>query len=352
HIAYTTGATVYATGSWRTGRWQPWTDGVEETAIVSLASPPRGAHLISGFGDIAGFVHDDFAVSPPAMHLTPHLVTTINLDYAGQAPAIMVRSGRVHEGWKTEATLALSKDGGRSWKPILLPPYAEVGETEVKRHDLTRTPSVTVSADGAVLAVATPTPLFSHDGGATWTSGLGAPRETRAVADKVDPRRFYMLDFASAKLFVSNDGGRKFRAAATLPGDLWKARTYNVETPWPLAASPFAAGDLWLNIGGTLHRSRDGGRSFAPQSKGMEVKYFAFGKPAAGTTEPTLFAFGTHGGVTGIWRSTDAGKNWQRVNDAANQWGNRIRVIEGDPRVFGRVYVGTDGRGLLYGDPR
>jgi photosystem II stability/assembly factor-like uncharacterized protein len=352
HIAYTTGATVYATGSWRTGRWQPWTDGVEETAIVSLASPPGGAHLISGFGDIAGFVHDDFAVSPPAMHLTPHLVTTINLDYAGQAPAIMVRSGRVHEGWKTEATLALSKDGGRSWKPILLPPYAEVGETEVKRHDLTRTPSVTVSADGAVLAVATPTPLFSHDGGATWTSGLGAPRETRAVADKVDPRRFYMLDFASAKLFVSNDGGRKFRAAATLPGDLWKARTYNVETPWPLAASPFAAGDLWLNIGGTLHRSRDGGRSFAPQSKGLEVKYFAFGKPAAGTTEPTLFAFGTHGGVTGIWRSTDAGKNWQRVNDAANQWGNRIRVIEGDPRVFGRVYVGTDGRGLLYGDPR
>lgn len=351
-IAYTTGATVYATEGWRTGLWKPWTDGVEETAIVSLASPTGGANLISGFGDIAGFVHDDFAVSPPNMHLTPHLVTTINLDYAGRAPEVVVRSGRVHEGWKTDATLALSKDGGRSWRPVILPAYAEVGETEVKRHDLLKTPAITVSAHGTVLAVATPTPLFSHDGGATWTSGLGAPRETRAVADKVDPKRFYMLDFASAKLFVSNDGGRKVSAAAMLPGDLWKARTYNVETPWPLLASPFAAGDLWLNIGGTLHRSRDGGRNFAVQSKGLEIKRFALGKPAAGSAEPTLFAFGTQGGVTGIWRSTDGGKNWQRVNDDANQWGNRIRVIEGDPRIFGRVYVGTDGRGLLYGEPR
>lgn len=351
-IAYTTGATVYATDDWRGGRWTPWTDGVEETAIVSLASPTGGAQLISGFGDIAGFVHDDFAVSPPGMHLDPHLVTTINLDYAGRAPEIVVRSGRVHEGWKTEATLALSKDGGRAWRPVTLPAYAEVGETEVKRHDLLKTPAITVSADGAVLAVATPTPLFSHDGGATWTSGYNAPRETRAVADKVDPKRFYMLDFASAKLFVSNDGGHRFRAAATLPGDLWKARTYNVETPWPLVASPFAAGDLWLNIGGTLHRSRDGGRSFAVQSKGLEIKRFALGKPAEGSVEPTVFAFGTRAGLAGIWRSTDAGKSWLRVNDDANQWGNRIRVIEADPRIFGRVYVGTDGRGLLYGEPR
>lgn len=351
-IAYTTGATVYTTDSWRGGRWTSWTDGVEETAIVSLASPTGGAQLISGFGDIAGFVHDDLAVSPPQMHLNPHLVTTINLDYAGRAPEVVVRSGRVHEGSQTEAMLALSKDGGRSWRPVTLPAYAEVGETEAKRHDLLKTPAITVSADGAVLAVATPTPLFSHDGGATWTSGYNAPRETRAVADKVDPKRFYMLDFASAKLFVSQDGGRKFRAAATLPGDLWKARTYNVETPWPLIASPFAAGDLWLNIGGTLHRSRDGGRNFAVQSNGLKIKRFALGKPAEGSAEPTIFVFGTQAGVTGIFRSTDAGKSWLRVNDDANQWGNRIRVIEGDPRIFGRVYVGTDGRGLLYGEPR
>jgi xyloglucan-specific exo-beta-1,4-glucanase len=26
-------------------------------------------------------------------------------------------------------------------------------------------------------------------------------------------------------------------------------------------------------------------------------------------------------------------------------------MLSGDPRIFGRVYVATDGRGILYGDP-
>ncbi len=351
-IAYTTGATIYATSDWQSRHWQPWTEGVEETAIVAMVSPTEGAHLISGFGDIAGFVHDDLSASPPYMHLTPHLVTTTNLDYGGRAPQHVVRSGRRHQGQVLTATLALSKDGGRHWEPILLPAYTEVGESDPKRHDLTDNPAITISADGKVMAVATPTPLFSSDGGVQWTSGLGAPRNTRPVADKVDPRRFYMIDFEERALFASIDAGQTFRRLGPLPDDLWKARTYNVETPWPLVASPFAAGDLWINIGGVLHRSSNGGKSFKPQSRGdLDIKYFALGKAAPGSEYPAIFAFGAKGGVTGIWRSDDGGRQWLRVNDGQHQWGNRVRLVEGDPRIFGRVYVGTDGRGILYGDP-
>lgn len=351
HVAYTTGATVYATSDWQSRRWQPWTDGVEETAIVAMVSPTQGAHLISGFGDIGGFVHDDLSTSPPYMHLTPHLVTTTNLDYAGRAPQYVVRSGRRHEGQVLTAALALSTDGGHHWEPVVLPAYTEVGESEPKRHDLALRPAITISADGKTLAVATATPLFSQDGGVQWMSGLYSPRNTRPVADKVDPQRFYMVDFERRELHASNDRGITFRRVGALPDDLWKARTYNVETPWPLVASPFAAGDLWINIGGVLHRSNNGGKTFKPQSRDLEIKYFALGKAAAEAKDPAIFAFGTKGSQTGIWRSDDGGKIWVRVNDDQHQWGNRVRLVEGDPRIFGRVYVGTDGRGIIYGDP-
>jgi xyloglucan-specific exo-beta-1,4-glucanase len=55
--------------------------------------------------------------------------------------------------------------------------------------------------------------------------------------------------------------------------------------------------------------------------------------------------------MRGIWRSTDRGASWRRIDDAAHLWGGRYRVVAGDPRRAGRVYVGTDGRGLFYGDP-
>jgi hypothetical protein len=65
------------------------------------------------------------------------------------------------------------------------------------------------------------------------------------------------------------------------------------------------------------------------------------------------FLIGTVKDVTGVFRSTDRGATWLRINDDAHQWGSigSLGIITGDPDAFGRVYVGTNGRGLLYGDP-
>lgn len=54
--------------------------------------------------------------------------------------------------------------------------------------------------------------------------------------------------------------------------------------------------------------------------------------------------------VYGFYRSADAGATWIRINDDSHQFGG-INVLEADRNVFGRLYVGTGGRGILYGIP-
>src|SRR5262249_57025408 len=79
---------------------------------------------------------------------------------------------------------------------------------------------------------------------------------------------------------------------------------------------------------------------------------FDFGKAAhkAKGVTAALYLVGTVGGQRGFFRSTDAGAPWLRINDDQHQWG-LVLHISGDPKKFGRVYVGTHGRGTFYGDP-
>ena len=57
-------------------------------------------------------------------------------------------------------------------------------------------------------------------------------------------------------------------------------------------------------------------------------------------------------GSPGVFRSDDAGATWVRINDDAHQYGNMGEALTGDPRVYGRVYLGTNGRGILVADRR
>lgn len=350
-VAYTTGATVYATvdaASSGTIHWTPWVRGIEQTAIISLTSPTGGAQLLSGFGDIAGFVHDDLTVSPAHPHMNPYLTNTNNLDYAGLVPSVVVRSGNGHGPPPWDATLAWSNDGGQHWRPLV----ARSGSAG--RGDQDGAAAITVSADGQIFIAGTPTPLRSSDQGRTWQPVNGLPPGTRAVADKVDPSRFYAVDFARSAVMASDDGGVDFVPVAGkgLPADLLPARPHSRETPYPLLAAPGRSGDLWFNVAGKIYHSADGGRTFSRSEGAIEVRLLALGAPAPGGSVPTLFAVGLLNGVNGLYRSIDGAEHWARINDDQHQWGLRFRVIEGDPKRFGRVYVGTDGRGILYGDPQ
>lgn len=349
-LTYATGATVYATHDLTDAdkghaiTWRPWVEGIEQTAVITLDSPPAnspsGPPLLSGFGDIGGFAHERLDASPAQMFETPIFNNTDTLDVSGMAQTV-VRSGVPPK--PGAPTLAASLDLGRSWRPLVTP--GPTGDA-----------AAAVSADGKTIVVMTPTPILSHDLGRTWTPVRGAPEHSRLVADRQDASRFYALDFESGSVSASHDGGASFTRLPTrgLPA-LAADRPANREAPWPLYATPGRSGDLWLTSRAGLFHSIDGGLSFARIDAGVSVWALGFGRPVPspgkGAAYPTLFALGARDGTQAIWRSTDRGRSWLRVNDADHEYGRRFRSISGDPRVFGRVYVGTDGRGIVYGEP-
>jgi hypothetical protein len=362
---YTTGATVYAdhrlSDADRGGglTWAPWVDGIEQTAVLNLTSPPARARLLSGFGDIGGFAHDDLGRSPATMFTAPVFNDTNNIDFAGLNPRVVVRSGVPHDDKDPSApTLAYSDDGARTWRALSPPrptapaPVPEPGRP--RKADPYRDAAVVVSADGSTVMVTTPTPVITRGKvGASWFKVTGLPLYARPVPDRADPSRFYALDFETGRLFVSHDGGATFSPPPTrgLPPDILADRPTWREAAWPLKSTPGRPGDLWFVSRQGLYRSTNGGLTFAWVPGDVQVEMLDFGKAPPGRDYPALFAIGRRGGLRAVWRSDDQGASWIRINDDQHEYGRRFRCIAGDPRVFGRVYVGTDGRGILYADP-
>ena len=339
HVAYTTGATVYATRQLdptHTILWRPWVSGVEETAVITLTSPTTGPHLYSGFGDIGGYAHQDLATSPP-MFTHPTFNNTDTVDFAGLNPGIVVRGGVASSG----VSLAWSDDYGKTWQPLATPAV----------HSRTDDIPIIVSADGAAFVVMTPIPQLSRDRGKSWVP-LNLPPFTRVIADRQSPQRLYALDFRTATLWSSDNSGATFRAlaGAGLPRTLRAEEPGNPEVPEPLSAVPGRSGDLWLICQGRLFHSLDGGRSFRVVANDLSITRLSFGKAAKDRDYPALYAIASRGDLRAIWRSDDVGRTWIRINDSQHEYGRRFRCIAGDMRIRGRVYVGTDGRGIVYGD--
>ena len=237
--------------------------------------------------------------------------------------------------------------------PFVVPPLA-VGDEPPRRYDTGGEAPIMVSADGVTFIAGTPLVMVTRDRGRSWQAPDDLPPGVRVIADKADSQLFYAIDFAAGRVLVSRNGARSFARApaADLPQNLSSARPRNRESQPPVQAVPGRAGELWFNLGGTLYHSTDAGESFRRATgEGVRIEQFGLGHPAPESPYSALYATGAIGDLRAVWRSDDGGANWVRINDDRHQWGLRFRAISGDPRRYGRVYIATDGRGLLYGDP-
>lgn len=337
HLVYGTGATLYGTRDLR--HWAPRIRGLEEASVTQLISPPRGrAHLLSGSRDIGVMYHERLTASPArGMATNPVSGSATGLAQAARRPAYVVRAG-----WGDHGNGAYSHDGGITWAPFASQPGIAKDAPG----------PIATNADGSVLLWSfvhwdgTRYPAHrSADNGTTWSEVPSFPKGATPVADPVDPMLLYAYDTDTGTLLASTDGGRTFTARATgLPAG---------DAQFKLVAAPGRGGDLWLSTKWNgLHRSTDGGVTFTKVDSCWASHTLGFGKAADGAGYPAIYQVGSTEAITAVYRSDDEAKSWTRINDDHHQWGWTGETITGDPRVYGRVYLATNGRGVQYGEPR
>ncbi len=349
HVLYGTGETIWEShdAEGTTTHWEVGAPGIEETANIALLSPlltgDAQPHLYTGMGDIGCFRHDDLTRSPLGGAMKPEFSNCDAIALAAGKPEEMVRVGR---SWTPGPHGAVSHDGGKSWTPFAgEPAHGEQGG------------DAAISADGRVLvwAVRGGPLAMSADSGAHWRSlpddAGGQP--VQVSADTRKPESFWMYHPGSGELDAVGAGGAitpiykggpkngKLRIAAAQPDVLWIA-----------------------SDAGLFQWKTDTGNGEWIPVPGVAAAYaVGFGKAAPGQVAPAIYMAGALTGTPeaapappgqsrggGLYRSLDDGVSWERIDDREHRYA-WIEQITGDPRVFGRVYFGTNGRGVFWGEP-
>jgi hypothetical protein len=307
--------------------WVYENDDFEETVPLALASPPSGAELISGLGDIKGFVHLDVTKSPADNY--HHHGNTYSVDFAENDPKIIVRA---HDGGKRAS---ISRNNGVTWTDFAA--QAIGGDT--------RTNFVSISPNG-INIVWSPSDSFSSvssNGGASWALCAGLGENVYPKSDRVNSNFFYAIDNATGAFFRSTDGAKTFTKTAT---------TFSFTGGMNIVPVFGREGHVWLSAGANgLHYTTNGGTSFVKIATVDEAYRVTFGRAATGASYPSIFIYGKIDGIVGLFRSDDTGATWIKINTKNQEFGRGFtRGISGDPKKYGRLYIGTDGRGILYGD--
>lgn len=320
--------------------WYTLVKGHEETVILTLVASPDGPMVYSGMADNFGFRHD--AVDEYPEDNLYNINEGFSIAVCEKSPSHIAILGAT--SWGGDNTrLAVSSDYGETWTNRSLPSGATLGKIAISATDPDRI--VYVAGGGAV--------YYTANGGSSWTQSEGAPensirltdiwnKDFALAADLVNGDLFYL--FNDGILYASADGGASWSAQNETP--ISKQSGYlNV------VATPGREGDVWISLDGNgLWRTTDGGKSFIQFKIFDRASLFSWGAPAPGSETPTAYAYGMIKGQWGLYRSADMGINWTQINDEEFQFPAGAKALAGDRQTFGRVFVGTGGVGIAYGE--
>ncbi|MEO8383567.1 MAG: hypothetical protein ABI779_28170 [Acidobacteriota bacterium] len=162
---------------------------------------------------------------------------------------------------------------------------------------------------------------------AQWRRAALHGADVRAlITDPSDPDTLY-LGTSAGEVYVSHDAARHWTAPRNgipFPGHVVDNLVVDRE------------GNLWAACwglwgGGVIAVSHDGGVNWERRDGGLEdfsVRAIAI--------DPKDSNFVLVGGLTGVHRSRNAGKSWEKISDEIN-----VESLAIDPRTNKRIYIGT-----------
>ncbi|HLP38142.1 T9SS type A sorting domain-containing protein [Lacibacter sp.] len=311
--------------------WKYDVIGIEETAFLDGTSIPGGP-FISSFGDVSGFRHEPLT-SAPSTRLSPAGgYNNHSIAYAAGNTNKVVRIGN------GDNIVYYSNDKGSTWTGA--------------SSNMGASGRVAVSADGGTILHCpggSSTTYYTTNNGGNWSASSGVSLGDAApVADQVNANYFYIFHPSTGQMFRSTNKGVSFSVAGT-PG------SSTANHPWEavlIRTLPGFEGHVWVPLGRNgLKYSTNAGVAYTTVSNVTYCKSIGIGKAMSGSNYPTIFIWGTVSGVTGLFRSTDQGVTWLRLNDDAHQFAGAPLLI-GDMNVAGRVFMSAGGgRGVIYWEP-
>lgn len=384
---FNTGTGIFMTENLRNAKknlpvlWKPVCKGLEETVHLNVYSPPGGeVKLIDIIGDLGAFAFTDLtrpAENSFADEKNNRYITCLNADYPDSRPELVAVTARGNWLGMTVGGLIWSEDQCRTWTR-LSDPYG-ISQRIDKLIDAIRKPNTNsgwtaLSADAKTLVwcvgerylLPLDSVVYTEDQGKTWQKSLvydlnHQPMENgthtlKVFSDRMDSEVFYGFGNDSA-MYLSTDRARTFYQI-NVSEDFPKLELGGMDglMPAEIRVESGKSGVVWIATGeGGLWKitfqKNEKSAIFECKSKVGNVIYRqGMGKAAPGSSCKTLYVNGIIDGNYGFYRSFDEGKNWQRINNEKQMFGD-IRSITGDPRTFGLFYIATGSRGVLWGEP-
>ncbi|MFQ3579328.1 MAG: hypothetical protein SNJ71_04210, partial [Bacteroidales bacterium] len=203
---------------------------------------------------------------------------------------------------------------------------------------------VSISPDSKTIfwSAANQLPAFSKDNGNTWTVTNDIVKGLRIKSDRVNSSVFYAAKASTGEFFISTNGGVSFMPTIG---------TFPATSAVDILPVFGKEGCVWIAAREKgLFYTSNGGTTITKINSVISAQRVAVGKAKQANNDPTVFVYGKIGEYTGLFKSDDGGQTWIKINNKLQEYSRNYTAMCGDPKIYGRLYIGIHGRGIMYGD--